>query len=308
MSTSDNPSFAATSHVDDGLLRRDITFPESQKLYSQWAQEGTYDQMLHNNPKEYNGLIQFTAGMRNLYPGDKSVRVLDLGAGTGLSGEQLVSVGYTNIDGLEPCEKFVEAIKGKGIYKNIIGRPIEGEKSLDIPDDTYDVVCTVGCFCPGHIPCSGVLEMIRIVKPGGYIFNCMRENFLESVPEYKDRLVPLFEDLEKQGRIQRLEWTRYPNHFAGMDGIRMEEEKEEEKEEEGRRRRRKRWRKRRRIGGRRGRKKRRRRDGRRKRRGTRKRRRREKKTERGVQEEEEEDEEEEEEEAEEKKRSQEEEE
>ncbi|GFR61907.1 Williams-Beuren syndrome chromosomal region 27 protein [Elysia marginata] len=63
--------------------------------------------------------------------------------------------------------------------------------------------------------------MIRIVKPGGYILNCMREEFLESVPEYKDRLVPLFEDLERQRKLERIEWTIYPNHFVGVDGIRM---------------------------------------------------------------------------------------
>ncbi|GFO30312.1 Williams-Beuren syndrome chromosomal region 27 protein [Plakobranchus ocellatus] len=228
MSDSDKTSFAIPSKVNDVLFTGDISYEESQKLYRQWAEAGTYDQMLHRNPKEYNALIQFTAGMKDLFPEDKSGRVLDLGAGTGLSGEELLSVGYTNIDALEPCEKFVEIIKAKGIYKNIIERPIEGENSLDIPNDTYDAVGAVGSFCPGHVPSSAILEIVRIVKPGGKFLICMRECFLESVSEYKDRLVPLFEDLEKQGRIQRLEWTRYPNHFAGKDGIRMEDEEEEE--------------------------------------------------------------------------------
>ncbi|GFO31252.1 Williams-Beuren syndrome chromosomal region 27 protein [Plakobranchus ocellatus] len=56
---------------------------------------------------------------------------------------------------------------------------------------------------------------------GGYILNCMREEYLRTVENFRDKLVPLLQDLEKQGRIQQLEWTIYPRHFNDKDGLRM---------------------------------------------------------------------------------------
>ena len=56
---------------------------------------------------------------------------------------------------------------------------------------------------------------------GGYIVNCMREEFLWTVPQYKDILEPLLKDLQKQGLIEQIEWTVYPGHFNDKTGVRM---------------------------------------------------------------------------------------
>ena len=47
-------------------------------------------QMLGRNPKDdYNGLEWFADGMKDLFKDVTKVKVLDLGAGTGLSGEKV---------------------------------------------------------------------------------------------------------------------------------------------------------------------------------------------------------------------------
>ncbi|GFR61913.1 Williams-Beuren syndrome chromosomal region 27 protein [Elysia marginata] len=130
--------------------------------------------------------------MARLFSDKSSVRVLDVGAGTGLTG---VEVG-----GL----KFLHAHKYARNLQN-----------------SYDAVCIVGSFGPGAIPPSALSEFARVIKPGGYIVNCMREEYIWTVPQYKDKLVPYLEDMEKQGLIQQVEWYTYPGHYQDKAGVRM---------------------------------------------------------------------------------------
>ncbi|KAK3800471.1 hypothetical protein RRG08_051753 [Elysia crispata] len=165
MSSSGKASLGNTREVDGGLLRRDISFQESQKIYNQWAKEGTYDKMLGGNPTEYNGLVMFTEGMKGLFSDVTKVKVLDVGAGTGLSGEKLRVIGYTWVDGLEPAASMAE-ILFLYIFASRVVNPCFTCKPASLLHirDTYDAICTTGCFGPGHIPCSAVPEMIRIVR------------------------------------------------------------------------------------------------------------------------------------------------
>ncbi|GFO30310.1 Williams-Beuren syndrome chromosomal region 27 protein [Plakobranchus ocellatus] len=169
----------------------------------------------------YRSTEMFAEVMRGLFHDPSSVRILDAGAGTGLTGEMLQSLGYWNVDALEPVEKFAETCRQRGFYQRILNQPVGMDKPVDVPDDTYDAVCVVGAFGPGAIPTSAIPEFVRIVKPGGYILNCMREEYLRTVDNFRDKLVPLLQEMEKEGRIQQLEWTIYPGHFNDKDGLRM---------------------------------------------------------------------------------------
>ncbi|KAK3708827.1 hypothetical protein RRG08_021981 [Elysia crispata] len=219
--SSENSSekFRDSDQVEQNIFRRNITYEEAQNQYSDWA--NYYDQTLDDKPKLYNTLMAYEEGMEKLFSDKHSRRCLDLGAGTGLTGERLLKVGYTNFDGLEPNEKMADLCKKKGIFNTVLVQPIAGDSPLDIPDNSYDAICCAGSFAAGHIPCSAIPEIVRLLKPGGYFVNCMREEFLYDVPEYKDRLIPLFNDLEKQGLIKNVEWTIYPNHYVDKNGVRM---------------------------------------------------------------------------------------
>ena len=41
----------------------------------------------------------------------------------------------------------------------------------DLILDTYDAVVTSGGMGEGHIPCSGLKELVRITKPGKSVYN-----------------------------------------------------------------------------------------------------------------------------------------
>ncbi|GFR90778.1 Williams-Beuren syndrome chromosomal region 27 protein-like [Elysia marginata] len=159
--------FRQSEEVESNIFRRDITYDESQQQYTEWADY--YDATLDDKPKVYSVLVMYEQGVEKLFSDKSQRRCLDLGAGTGLTGERLRKVGYSDFDGVEPNEKMADALKKKGIYKNITVAPIGGDKPLDIPDNSYDLIACGGSFAAGHIPCSAIPEIVRLLKPGQII-------------------------------------------------------------------------------------------------------------------------------------------
>ena len=87
--------------------------------------------------------------------------------------------------------------------------------------DTYDACVTSGAFGEGHIPCEGVREMARVTKPGGYVLIVMRQAYLTSVDEYRERLEPLMQRMAGAGEhvwspVARVELPRYSFDNAGL--------------------------------------------------------------------------------------------
>ena len=96
----------------------------------------------------------------------KNLRILDIGAGTGLVGHLLQNKGYSNIDGLDGCPKMLELAKQKNCYKNLINSFVSADYNVPIEDNSYDVIIMAGVVCPGHIRLDAFNEIIRIVKSG----------------------------------------------------------------------------------------------------------------------------------------------
>jgi hypothetical protein len=79
----------------------------------------------------------------------------------------------------------------------------------------------VGAFGEGHIPHEGMREMTRVVAPGGYIINVMREEYLRTVDEFRDRLEPLMRKMCDQPepvwtQVARIE---VPKYFCDKTGV-----------------------------------------------------------------------------------------
>lgn len=48
---------------------------------------------------------------------NNDVRILDLGCGTGLVGEQLYNMGYKNIDGIDFSDELLKVAESKKVYR-----------------------------------------------------------------------------------------------------------------------------------------------------------------------------------------------
>lgn len=208
--------------INKEILRPGISHQESQELYNIWARMGTYDKLCLTPETKYkNAHDQLIAGVLSLFPHDRDVRILDVGAGTGIIGERLRDIGFRNVDGLDASAEMLKAAEQKGVYKRYIHGIFTDEPIAGIADDTYDLIVMCGVCGPGAVPVEAFQEAVRIVKPNGHIVNCLRAEYLETCPEYRGRWEPFVSRLTEEGKWRLVEQHRYANHYFHHDGLRL---------------------------------------------------------------------------------------
>ncbi|CAH1251381.1 WBSCR27 [Branchiostoma lanceolatum] len=190
-----------------------ITTAESQEFYNGWAPNFDKDNVEAN----YNGPRMTAERALELFEGKTDVRILDVAAGTGGVGEQLHKLGFRSMDALEPNENMLAVARGKNIYGRLI-QDFLGTNRLDIEDGNYDAVVMSGGFLEGNVKCDCLEELIRVVKPGGFVVITMREHNIRTVPEYRN-LEPRMAALQSEGRWEQVSRVIFPNYIEGEEGI-----------------------------------------------------------------------------------------
>jgi len=212
--------FTDIVEISARLLRPGISVEESQKLYDQWASTGTYDQ-LSDKAQYFTSHDKIMAAVLDLCANRRDVNILDVGAGTGLIGKRLHTEGFTNLDAMDPSQEMLKAARKTGVYKNYIHGFFTEEPNPEIENDTYDLILLCGVCGPAAVPVEAFKEACRIVKPGGFIVNCMRAEYLETLPEYQGRWEPYMDFLINNRKLEVVSEQRYPNHYFHYDGLRL---------------------------------------------------------------------------------------
>ncbi len=102
----------------------------------------------------------------------RDARLLDAGAGTGLSGAALVDAGFRGFDGFDISDGMLDIARKRNIYRELlIG--VLGEQ-LPFSTDSYDGVIACGVFLGNHAPPRGFEELIRVTRPGGHVLLTLR--------------------------------------------------------------------------------------------------------------------------------------
>lgn len=180
---------------------------ELLERYDQWAKG--YDAVLVQD-HEYQG-PQLAAEFFTRYV-SKEARILDAGAGTGLMGELLVKLGYSNLTAMDLSKGMLEEARKKNIYKEL-HQMVMGE-ALDYAMDYFDAVVCVGTFTKAHAPASSFDELVRITKPSGYIiFTLSTEEYGRS--GFKEKLTTL----ESEGKWKFVEVSRGQLLTKGGAGV-----------------------------------------------------------------------------------------
>ena len=146
---------------------------ELEDRYDQWAADYDNDlaaEFAWNAPQ--NATDVFAKHV------DKSARILDAGAGTGLVGECLVKAGYNNLVAMDLSRGMLAEAKGKDLYDEFHQMALGG--TLDFATGEFDAVISVGVFTQGHAPANSLDELARITKPGGLIVFSLRVDTYES--------------------------------------------------------------------------------------------------------------------------------
>ncbi len=159
--------------IHDRVLNA-TTKDELIAAYAEWADQ--YDSDLIN---DMGYVAPVTAGaLLQSRLSDRNARILDAGCGTGIVGEVLHQNGYDNVEGIDYSQHMLEKAAEKGVYKGLSQGDLM--QPLDIADDSYDAIISVGTFTCSHVGPAAMSELIRITKPGGYICFTVREQAWEA--------------------------------------------------------------------------------------------------------------------------------
>jgi SAM-dependent methyltransferase len=178
---------------------------ELSAAYDQWAR--TYD----NDMAEvgYRHPTMASALLTRYAPAGTSP-ILDAGAGTGLMGELLGTLGYPVVDALDASPGMLEIARRKNAYRELhhafLGQP------LPFADGRYAAAVSTGVFTAGHVGAEGIPELCRVVRAGGPIVLTVK------VTVWEDGFAQFLDAREAEGTIRRLEVTpQYLSMPAGEE-------------------------------------------------------------------------------------------
>ena len=142
---------------------------ELKEAYDQWADK--YDA----NVTAFGYMTPaVAAGLFGKYVTPETTPILDAGAGTGLMGSILDSLGYRGQVGIDISTGMLNKASERGVYKDL-HQMVLGEK-LDFPSDYFGACQSIGVFTAGHAPACAFDELVRILCVGGYIIFSLLED------------------------------------------------------------------------------------------------------------------------------------
>ncbi len=139
----------------------------------------------------------------------KNARVLDAGAGTGLSGKALSKLGYHYLIAIDLSRGMLEEARNKKVYREL-HRMVMGEP-LDFPDNSFDAVVSVGAMTMGHAAPGSLDELVRVTRSGGHIVFTLRPDVYET-GGFKEKHAAL--EIEGKWRLVEMgdEFQAIPNN------------------------------------------------------------------------------------------------
>tara|TARA_B100000287_G_scaffold78212_1_gene70311 strand:+ start:2941 stop:3558 length:618 start_codon:yes stop_codon:yes gene_type:complete len=156
---------------------------ETIGFYKDWS--NSYDQELSING--YITPLRCAKALQTVNA-NKDEKIMDIGCGTGLSGEAFKKLGFTNIDGSDFSNEMLQIAKSKNIYSNLI--LTNNKKPLNFNKGVYSNSAAVGVFSPLHAMPDMVSKILKVAKIGGFFVFSLNDHALEN-PGYKRAIMDL---------------------------------------------------------------------------------------------------------------------
>ena len=146
--------------------------------YDAWS--GIYDAEL-DKPYRISPILSARALARVLP--NKEASILDAGAGTGMVGEALAELGYSNITAVDLSEEMLEVARNKQVYRSLHQGNLE-EPLKFAGTEEFDAIIAVGVFTFGHAAIEALYALFPLLKVGGYFLLTVRADYHDGNPAF----------------------------------------------------------------------------------------------------------------------------
>jgi SAM-dependent methyltransferase len=163
---------------------RELRFHDYHRLYEI---EGLYERVFYDvlkcqSPSVVRGLLE--TELRDAGTPAEELRVLDLGAGNGIMGEELVDLGVEVAVGVDIIPEAAEAAARDrpGVYcdyhvVDLTG--LDGEDREALGEYRFNCLTCVAALGFGDIPPAAFAEAYGLVEPDGWVALTIKEEFLD---------------------------------------------------------------------------------------------------------------------------------
>ena len=94
-----------------------------------------------------------------------ALKLLDIGAGTGLIGEKLAARGFTNLQAVDLSPRMLAIAEKKNLYQRTVCDSLfNWRKHFAVGQ--FDIALSCSVFTPGQLKPNAFDEIICLVKPG----------------------------------------------------------------------------------------------------------------------------------------------
>jgi predicted TPR repeat methyltransferase len=198
----------------DCFAEFETTVPSDELVkafYDVWATDYDTDMAA----VEYKNPVDVAIELEKLFPDIKGIKILDVGAGTGVGGKKLAELGFNNVDATDGSPQMLEIAKKLGVYKNVLPAEVlvKGQRMLTVPVESYDAIVSSGSFYPFHLQGHHLTCFLDCVRTGGVLV-------LSSCPHSDNGvgLKPMVAQLEADGVIKIIQETYIPKWYCDDDG------------------------------------------------------------------------------------------
>lgn len=167
---------------------------EIAQIYDDWA--ATYDAEMARVGYQHPSIC---LALLARYLPRGTAPLLDAGAGTGLIGEWLGTLGYPRVEALDISAGMLAVAEKKNVYAALHNLALGGP--LPFEDARFAAIVSAGVFTSGHVGPEGLDELIRICRPDGVIVLTVKDALWTS--GFAGHLA----ELEAAGQVVRVEET-----------------------------------------------------------------------------------------------------
>lgn len=215
--------------VNGGWKR--IRFHDYDKIY---AIPGLYETLFYDvlecdSPRKVAGMLRDCLDKAAVSPGD--LRVLDLGAGNGMVGEELAKLGVRRIFGVDIYEAAAAATRRdrRDVYENYFVLDVTDLSELDsqrLRSLRLNCLTCVAALGFDDVPLRAFRSAFNHVEPGGWVAFNIKSGFLEA--DESMGFAALIRRMIDSGRItihagqqyrHRLATNGTPLHYTAFVGV-----------------------------------------------------------------------------------------